>query len=190
MKKVYLIGGTMGVGKTAVCKELEGLLDNSIYIDGDSCWNPDPSCITEESKKEVLKAIVERLNKYIEDSSLDNIVFGWVMHEQYIIDSIVNNLRLDDCELITVSLMVSEYILRERLEKDIKDGKRTKDIIERSINRIHLYKKLNTNKINTDGKSVIEIAKEIINIKADEFIIYKHTTPGGLSYIGQTKMKD
>ena len=31
MKDLYLIGGTMGVGKTAACQKLKEKLDNSIF---------------------------------------------------------------------------------------------------------------------------------------------------------------
>ena len=39
MKTLYLIGGTMGVGKTSACRALQQLLPNSVFLDGDWCWN-------------------------------------------------------------------------------------------------------------------------------------------------------
>lgn len=39
MKKLYIIGGTMEVGKTATCQILKQKLDNSIFPDLDiSLW--------------------------------------------------------------------------------------------------------------------------------------------------------
>lgn len=38
MKTVYLIGGTMGVGKTTVCQLMKAKLPNSVFLDGDWCW--------------------------------------------------------------------------------------------------------------------------------------------------------
>ena len=35
MKTLYLVGGTMGVGKTTTCKALQRLLPNSVFLDGD-----------------------------------------------------------------------------------------------------------------------------------------------------------
>lgn len=35
MKTRYLIGGTMGVGKNAVCRELQRNLPNNVFLDGD-----------------------------------------------------------------------------------------------------------------------------------------------------------
>ena len=50
MKKVYLIGGTMGVGKTTVCQKLKLALPNSVFLDGDWCWDASPFQVTDETK--------------------------------------------------------------------------------------------------------------------------------------------
>ena len=39
MKTVYLIGGAMGVGKTTVSQQLKKDLANSVFLDGDWCWD-------------------------------------------------------------------------------------------------------------------------------------------------------
>ena len=50
MKNLYLIGGTMGVGKTTACRILKGLLPRAVFLDGDWCWDADPFVVTEETK--------------------------------------------------------------------------------------------------------------------------------------------
>lgn len=82
MKTLYLIGGTMGVGKTTVCKELKKELKNSVFLDGDWCWDADPFQVTEETKAMVLRNICYMLNSFIHCSAYDNVIFCWVMHEQ------------------------------------------------------------------------------------------------------------
>ena len=42
MKTFYLIGGTMGVGKTATCQRLKSMLPSAVLLDGDWCWDADP----------------------------------------------------------------------------------------------------------------------------------------------------
>ena len=37
MKRLILIGGSMGVGKTTVCNELKLQLKKSVFLDGDWC---------------------------------------------------------------------------------------------------------------------------------------------------------
>ena len=50
MKRLYLLGGTMGVGKTTVSQQLKQDLPNSVFLDGDWCWDADPFQVTEETK--------------------------------------------------------------------------------------------------------------------------------------------
>lgn len=64
MKKLYLIGGTMGVGKTAVCQELKFKLNNSVFLDGDWCWDAHPFQVTEETKNMVMENICFLLNQF------------------------------------------------------------------------------------------------------------------------------
>ena len=50
MKTLYLTGGTMGIGKTAVSQQLKKALRNSVFLDGDWCWDAAPLQVTEEAK--------------------------------------------------------------------------------------------------------------------------------------------
>jgi hypothetical protein len=51
--------------------------------------------------------------------------------------------------------------LSERLNRDIAEGKREPDIIERSVARIHLYDALDTVKIDVSTISSADAAKRI-----------------------------
>lgn len=164
MKQLCLIGGTMGVGKTAVCQILKQLLPNSVFLDGDWCWDSDPFCVTEETKKMVIDNICYLINNFIRCSVYDNVIFCWVMHEQSIIDTICNKINVENCNVKIISLLADEKNLRNRIENDVIAGIRSVDVIDRSIARIPLYEKLNTIKINTNDKSVQQIADEIVKI--------------------------
>jgi len=163
MKKVYLIGGTMGVGKTAVCQKLKKELADCVFLDGDWCWDANPFQVNEETKEMVRKNICFLLNQFIHCSVYQNIVFCWVMHEQEIIDSILRELDKTDCDIKSISLVCSEQVLRKRLHGDVQRGIRQEDIIERSIERIPSYYTLNTTKIDTTWKTIDQAAKEIIS---------------------------
>lgn len=58
MKELYLIGGAMGVGKTAVGQQLKRSLPNSVFLDEDWCWDADPFRVTEETTAMVLENII------------------------------------------------------------------------------------------------------------------------------------
>ncbi|SCN24623.1 shikimate kinase [Clostridium sp. N3C] len=164
MKTIYLIGGTMGVGKTTVCQQLKLKLDNCVFLDGDWCWDAHPFMVTEESKRMVMGNICFMLNQFINCSAYDNVVFCWVMHEQEIIDTILANIHKTDCEVKVISLICDEESLRKRLEKDIALGLRTLDIINRSVERIPCYNKLQSIKIDTSNKDIDVIVDEIIGL--------------------------
>ncbi|CDM69842.1 hypothetical protein CM240_2725 [Clostridium bornimense] len=161
MKKIYLIGGTMGVGKTTTCQLLKKELHNSIFLDGDWCWDANPFQVTEETKTMVLDNICYLLNNYIHCSAYENIIFCWVMHEQSIIDSILNRIDTENCIVKVISLVCDEDVLKKRIERDINEGIRTDRVIERCVERISLYQGLKTIKIDTSNKSAGTIVKEI-----------------------------
>ena len=90
LKNIYIIGGTMGVGKSTVSQILKEKLNNSIFLDGDWCWDAHPFQVTEETKQMVLQNICFLLNQFIRCSAYENIICCWVMHEQGIIDEIIS----------------------------------------------------------------------------------------------------
>lgn len=158
MKTVYLIGGTMGVGKTTVSQILKKKLPNAVFLDGDWCWDASPFRVTEETKAMVMDNICHLLNNFIHCSAYEHIIFCWVMHEQRIIDDILTRLDVFNCNIRNISLVCDAESLKARLEKDISSGLRSSDIIDRSVARIPLYCSLNTEKIDTSGKSAAQIA--------------------------------
>ncbi len=164
MKTLYMVGGTMGVGKTTTCKILKKNLNNAVFLDGDWCWDADPFQVTEETKNMVIQNICCLLNNFIHCSAYENIIFCWVMHEQNIIDSIRSQLDTSVCIVKLVSLICSPKELRIRLEKDIDAGLRQNEIVERSIQRIPLYELVDTFKIDTSEMLPEDVAKRIMKL--------------------------
>lgn len=152
----------MGVGKTTVCQQMKKDLYDSVFLDGDWCWDASPFQITDETKAMVTDNICYMLNSFLHCSAYENVIFCWVMHKQSIIDSILERLDTENCNVKCISLIVDENNLRERLTADVLNGIRTADVIERSIARIQMYRALNTIKIDTGSKTVRMIVDEIM----------------------------
>ncbi|MEG0742404.1 MAG: AAA family ATPase [Clostridia bacterium] len=161
MTNLYMIAGTMGVGKTAVCQSLKQKLPNAVFLDGDWCWDANPFWVNDETKNMVMHNICFLLNQFLHCSVYENVIFCWVMHEQSIIDTILSNLDSVNCNTKLIALTCDANTLKERLEKDISNGVRNREVLERSVARIPLYDKLNATKIDTNGRSVNEITDEI-----------------------------
>lgn len=157
----------MGVGKTSVCQALKMQLDKSAFLDGDWCWDMHPFVVTEETKAMVTDNIVHLLSGFLRCSEIEHVIFGWVMHEQAIIDDILARLPLEGCTVHAVSLVCSEDALKARLQKDIDAGLRTEDVIARSLARLPMYELLNTQRIDTTSMTVGETAKAIGDMAAN-----------------------
>ena len=109
----------------------------------------------------VMDNICHLLNNFIRCTAYEHVIFCWVMHEQSIIDRIVRALDAGSFDVKAVSLLCDAETLRERLLEDIRRGARTADVIERSLARLAQYQSLNTRKVDTAGKSALDVAKEI-----------------------------
>jgi hypothetical protein len=81
MKNLIIVGGTMGVGKTATCRELQKILPRNVFLDGDWCWDMHPFVVTGETKAMVNSNIAHLLNGFLACSEFENVIFCWVLHE-------------------------------------------------------------------------------------------------------------
>ena len=152
----------MGIGKTTVSQILKRRLPACAFLDGDWCWDMDPFQVCEETKKMEIDNICYVLNNFLKCSVYENVVFCWVMHEQSIIDEITARLKTENVKVTIISLICSKESLIRHLQKDIDAGIRTDDVIQRSVNRLPFYVKLNTKKIDVSKLSVEQGADKII----------------------------
>lgn len=163
-KKLVIINGTMGVGKTTVCKSLYKKLNNSVWLDGDWCWMMNPFDADEYSKKMVIKNIGYLLRSFLDNPKYEYIIFNWVIHIEEIYELILSELKGYKFELYKITLICNKNELKKRIKKDIKNGERTQESIEKSIERIEMYDALDSIKIETSKKTVITITNEIIQL--------------------------
>lgn len=165
MKTLVFINGPMGVGKTAVGRALLERLTPGVYLDGDWCMNP--FLVTDETKSMVLDNITAMLSRFLACPELDYVIFGWVMHQSEIAQSILDRLNLSGVRVLRYTLLCSEQTLRQRIEAGTQAGVRSGDALERSLSYLPLYASQDTIKIMTDGRSVRETA-EIIQKNQEE----------------------
>lgn len=163
MKKLIMIGGTMGVGKTTISQLLKKELNHSVMLDGDWCWDMHPFIVNDETKKMVMDNIVYQLQSFVHCSVIENIIFCWVLHDQSIIDEICQRLDTSDCQVYPISLLCHESVLRQHLQKDIDLKIRDESVIERSIERMNHYHTLLTYKIDISSLSQKEILQSILD---------------------------
>ena len=110
-------------------------------------------------QKEEVTELTEKLHQTLETEERSALA---VELQQKILDEIISQVDTEKCRILKVSLVCTENALRERLEKDIRDGVRKEDVISRSLSYLPLYDKLDTMKIDVSEKSAEKIAEEII----------------------------
>lgn len=93
--------------------------------------------------------ICHLLNNFLHCSAYQNVVFGWVMHRQDILDTLLARLDTAGCRVVCVSLVCTPEALRARLQGDIDRGLRQPDVLARSLARLPLYAALDTRKLDT-----------------------------------------
>ncbi len=164
MKKLIIINGTMGVGKSTVSNLLFKKLQPSVYLDGDWCWNMSPFVVSDENKEMVINNIAYLLQSFLQNSGYKYIVFCWVIHQEEIFREILEPLKGYDFEIYKISLICSENTLRNRLRLDVQNGIREADVIDRSIQRLPLYSQMDTHKIDVSNISAQEAADKILEI--------------------------
>lgn len=164
MKKLILIGGPMGVGKTAVCRELQRLLPENVFLDGDWCWDSVPFRVTEETKAMVVENIAFLLNQFLRCSTYENVLFCWVLHHQTTWEDLLARLNLKGVQVVRLSLVCTPQELVRRLESDIAKGVRTPDVIARALHRMDCCKGLEIPHLDTTQMTPHEVAEQILNL--------------------------
>lgn len=159
-KKLLMINGPMGVGKTTICKLLHQTVHRNVWLDGDWCWMMHPWDFSDSNKKMVIDNITYLLRNFLKNDGFEVIIFNWVLHREEIFKLILDPLADFDFELHKLTLTASAESLRERLLQD----RREETVIAESIARLALYEKLDTQKIDTSSKTPQEIVAEIIRV--------------------------
>ena len=156
-KKLIVINGTMGVGKSAISTALKNELENSVMLDGDWCWMMNPWNITEENKKMVKQNIIFLLNSFLNNPSFQYVIFTWVLHKEEILNSILEKINNDNFKLYFYSLMCNK---NEHIKR-MKNNNRTEIHILNAVEKIPLYLAQKSIKIDTTNKDIMTIVREI-----------------------------
>ena len=79
-------------------------------------------------------------------------------------NEVLKRINTENIEIYKITLMCTKEELIKRIENDVKLGLRDSKNIERSLERYDMYKAMDTIKLDTTGKSIDEIIKEIVEL--------------------------
>lgn len=161
MKKLVIVHGPMGVGKTAVCRALAKELQPSVWLDGDWCWQMQPFDPNEENREMVVKHIIYLLNSFLNNRNFSYVLFSWVVPEDKIFQKILPFLALSDVEVHKIALLCTPDALTQRLQSDIDRGLRDADVLTRSLQMLPGFARTASFQMNTTGLTPAQTARRI-----------------------------
>lgn len=164
-KKLIILTGVSGVGKSTVSSILYEDLDGCFYLEGDKCGIMNPCRINEENVEILLKNISHILNNYIKNTGSENIVFAWNIYNKDIVNKLLGLLDIENVDLYKIILTCSKEELKNRIQKSIQDGTREETDIEYLFGKVKSKVDLEWEIIDTTKKTpnkIAEIIKDII----------------------------
>ena len=154
MKKLILLSGSPCVGKTTVGRYLFEQYDNSAYLDGDWCWCVNPFSVKDKRLRNGDKSMSFILSNYL-NSEFDYVFFtSVVLTDSEIRENILKDIIAENYEILGFTLTCSEETLVKRHDERGDEG-------ETNFYWLHLAPYQTDIVINTDNKSVVEIAEDM-----------------------------
>lgn len=160
MKKLVIITGPPGVGKTTICRNLFKSINKSAWLDADWCWMINPWIPKNQEQKKYVEDTFSRiLRGYLENENIDIVLFTWVIHENSMFDLITEPLNDLEMELVKIALVSDRESHVNRLKKD---GRREEQILSKHC--MSKYKKLKAVVIDTSNLTVNKICKKVVEV--------------------------
>lgn len=156
-QKLIIITGSPCVGKTTITEKLYTSYENSAFFDGDWAWCVNPFSIDDPRLRNGDKTMSFALSTYL-NSSFDYVFFASVVAtDKAIREAILKDITAHDYSVLGFTLTCSEDTLLKR-------HKNRGDKNECSFYWLNLEPHYGDYIINTDNKSVQQIADEIKSI--------------------------
>ncbi len=156
-QKLIIITGSPCVGKTAVAESLFESYKNSAHFDGDWAWRVNPFSIADPRLRNGDKTMSFALSTYL-NSNFDYVIFSSVVViGEAIREAILKDITAKDYTTIAFTLKCSEETLIER-------HKNRGDTNEVSLQWLRMQPHLGDYIINTDHKTIAQVADEIESI--------------------------
>ena len=161
-KKVVILNGSMGVGKTAVGKCIADKIPGTAFIDGDWCMDIHPFIGSHETKAMAVDNILHMIDNYNKCSACKMIVLVWLMDDSKVYESIADGINRIGLDINSVTLICDTETLFRRWKNDNVCQWRTDEWLEVSIKSLPYFNSFD-NTLDTTGLSIEEVADYILS---------------------------
>lgn len=165
MKKLIVILGSNGVGKSTTAKAFLDKYTKCAYVDADWCRAINPFPFTPLTKKAVTENIYCIFKNYLLCEDIDKIVFPYGFHgeRKEIFDTVICKLKEDgiEFELFPIVLKCS---MQENIKRCKRDGREVERIERWIKNTFHFYDDFQYPNIITTELSPEEVVEQIADI--------------------------
>ena len=160
MKKLILICGPNGVGKTTLCKALHNNLLNSALVEPELCTMINPFRLNDDIGSLTISNITHLLRNYLNCSSVDYVIFNYGLHglRSMIFKKVMENLKDTKFEFVPFSIKCDENENIKRMIKDERDEER----IQRALSYRSIYEQLEYPVIDTTSLTVEKTVERVL----------------------------
>lgn len=162
MKKLIVIVGPNGVGKSTTAMKIKEQYLRSAFVDSDWCRVMNPFSLSNITKKTVMENMYCLLRNYLLCEEIGTVIFTYSWHggRKEIYDKLIKQLRNDGIvfQEIIIILKCSEDENRRRALAD----NRNEDRVERGIkNTFSFYDEFEYPCIDTTSMTVLEVVEKV-----------------------------
>jgi len=171
MKKLIVILGANGIGKSTVSADFLRRLSNSAYIDSDYCRMMNPSALTEETIAVNKKNIHDLILNYFDCSTVQNVIFPYGLHghRKQLFEDLLNELKQNiEFKFCPILLVCDEAENVRRMKADGRDDERIKRGV---INTHAIYDEYDYPRIDVTNLTVsetVDMILKILEVKNDD----------------------
>ena len=162
MKKLIVIVGPNGVGKSTTAMRMKEQYSKTAFVDSDWCRSINPFTLTDITKKTVIANLYCLLRNYLLCEEINTVIFTYSWHgeRKEIYDNLIKHLLNDGIEFqeIIIILKCSESENRKRALTDNRDI----ELIERGMkNTFSFYDKFQYPCFDTTHMTVLQVVEQI-----------------------------
>ena len=167
LKKLIILNGAMGVGKTSVGRALNKRMYGSAWLDGDWCMMMNPLDLTGENQKIFLDNVHFILHNYVSGEAFEYVIFSWVLPRDEMVNYMIKRLSDQEFQTLRITLLCEDNTLIERM----KYAGRDMATIGKSIAYQEVLRSSDTVQIDTTNLSEGETVEEVLRIIRSEYVV-------------------